>query len=154
MSSFVVPTSDPGAPQHQNFPDVVRGPTIDTFLRRDRFVYATSRRLIATFSNYSTTAAGAVNVYQGYAKLSALATGKFWIVGYAEKGTVSVNLGGSWAHTYGTTAAGYTQLVTTALTAGAWVPFLITVTKTAGQPYVNLYGLSIYEDRLAEADLP
>lgn len=154
MSSFVVPTSDPGSPAHSTFPDVIRGPTMDTFLRRDRFVYATSRRLIATFSNYSTTAGTATIVYQGSAKLSALATGKFWITGYAEKGTVTVGLGGTWSHTYGVTAAGHTQLVTTALTPGTWATFTITVTKTAGQPYVNLYGLSIYEDRIPEASLP
>jgi hypothetical protein len=154
MSSFYIPTNDPGSPAYQNFPDVIRGTTVDGFLRRDRFVYATSRRLITTVSNYSTTSGTATLVYQGYAKLSALATGKFWIVGYAEKGTVTVSLGGSWTHVYGTTAAGYAQLVTTALTPGAWVPFLITVTKTVGQPYVNLYGLSIYEERLPEPSLP
>ena len=154
MSSFYIPTNDPGSPAYQNFPDVIRGSTVDGFLRRDRFVYATSRRLIATFSNYSTTAAGGVNVYQGYAKLSALATGNFWIVGCAEKGTVTVTLGGSWAYAYGTIFEGHSQLVTTALTPGTWVPFLVNVAKTVGQPYVNLYGLSIYEERIPEPSLP
>jgi hypothetical protein len=57
MSSFTIPVNDPGAPRLQTFPDVIRGETMDGFLRRDRFVYATSRRLLVSVPNYSTTPA-------------------------------------------------------------------------------------------------
>lgn len=154
MSSFVIPVDDPGSPRFQTYPDVIRGETMDGFLRRDRFVYATSRRLLFSVPNYSTTAAGAVVVYQGFAPLSPIATSKFWIVGYAEKGTVSVGLGGTWSETYGTTAEAKSTLVTTALATNIWAAFTVTVTKTVGEPYVNLYGLSVYEERLDVADLP
>lgn len=154
MSSFVIPTNDPGAPRNATFPDVIYGSSMDTLLRRDRFIYATSRRLLFSVPNYSTTAAGAVVVYQGFAPLSAITTKKFWIVGYAEKGTVTVNLGGTWAATYGVTAEAKSALVTTALPPNIYAAFTVTVTKTAGQPYVNLYGLSVYEERLSTIDLP
>lgn len=156
MSSFVIPVDDPGAPRHQSFPEVIRGETIDGFLRRDRFVYATSRRLLVSVPNYSTTAAGAVFVYQGVAPLSPIITGKFWIVGYAEKGSVTVTLsgGGSVTQVYGTTAETKSNLHTTSLFPNTYQFFQVAVTKTVGEPYVNLYGLSIYEERLDEIDLP
>ena len=154
MSSFYIPTNDPGSPRYQSFPDVIRGETIDGFLRRDRFVYATSRRLLFSVPNYSTTAAGAVIVYQGLSPLSPNITGKFWVVGYAEKGTVTIGLAGTTTQTYGTTAEGKSTLITTGLLPNAYAAFTVTVTKTVGQPYVNLYGLAVYEERLAEVDLP
>jgi hypothetical protein len=40
------------------------------------------------------------------------------------------------------------------LLGNAYVSYQVTVTKTVGQPYVNLYGLAIYETRLLEVDLP
>lgn len=154
MSSFVIPVDDPGAPRYQSFPDVIRGETMDVFLRRDRFVYATSRRLLFSVANYSTTSAGAVTVYQGYAKNSSILTGNLWIVGYAEKGTVTVTCGGTFAATYGVTAQTQSALVATSLAPNTWTAFTVSVTKTAGQPYVNLYGLAVYEERLDVADLP
>ena len=156
MSSFTIPVNDPGAPRLQTFPDVIRGETMDGFLRRDRFVYATSRRLLVSVPNYSTTAAGAVIVYRGYAPLSEIITGKFWIVGYAEKGTVDIALLGSvtTSQVYGTTAEGKSSLAATAILGNSYQGYEITVTKTGGQPYVNLYGLAIYEESLKEVDLP
>lgn len=156
MSSFTIPVNDPGAPRLQTFPDVIRGGTMDTFLRRDRFVYATSRRLLVSVPNYSTTAAGAVIVYRGQAALSDIITGKFLVVGYAEKGTVTLGLTGGWSvsQVYGTTAEAKSNVLSTTLLGNAYVTYSITVTKTAGQPYVNLYGFSVYETRLPEVDLP
>ena len=155
MSSFVIPTNDPGAPRNQTFPEVIRGETMDGFLRRDRFVYATSRRLLVSVPNYSTTDAGTVTVYQGYAPLSPNITGKFWIVAYAEKGTVTVSFAaGTTTQSFGVTAQAKSTLRTTTLLPNAYVPFTVQVSKTAGQPYVNLYGLAIYEERLAEVNLP
>jgi hypothetical protein len=156
MSAFTIPDDDPGAPRLQTFPDVIRGETMDGFLRRDRFVYATSRRLLVSVPNYSTTAAGAVVVFQGQAPLSQIITTRFWIVGYAEKGTVTISLTGwgSTSQVYGTTAEAKSTLINTALFGNSYVSYQITVTKTGGQPYVNLYGLSIYEERLREVYLP
>jgi len=156
MSSFVIPTNDPGAPRNQSNPEVIRGETVDTFLRRDRFVYATSRRLLVSLPNYSTTSSGAVVVFQGQAPLSPIITTQFWIVGYAEKGTVTISLAGwgSTSQVYGTTAEAKSTLINTALFGNSYQSYQITVTKTGGQPYVNLYGLSIYEERLTSADLP
>ena len=156
MSSFTIPVNDPGAPRLQTFPDVIRGETMDGFLRRDRFVYSTSRRLLVSVPNYSTTASGAVIVYRGQAALSDIITAKFRVVGYAEKGTVNVTLTGGWSVTqvYGTTAEGKSSVLSTSLAGNAYVSYQITVTKTPGQPYVNLYGFAIYETRLPEADLP
>ena len=156
MSSFTIPVNDPGAPSLQTFPDVIRGPTMDGFLRRDRFVYATSRRLLVSVPNYSTTDAGAVIVYRGQAALSEIITAKFRIVGYAEKGTVTVALTGGWSasQVYGTTAEAKSTVLSTTLLGNAYVSYQITITKTAGQPYVNVYGLSVYESRLNQVNLP
>ena len=156
MSSFVIPVDDPGAPRQQTFPDVIRGETVDGFLKRDRFVFATSRRLLVSFPNYSTTSSTATIAFQGQAPMSPIITSRFWIVGYAEKGTVAIGLSGYGTTTqvYGVTAEAKSNLINTALLGNAYVTYQVTVTKTAGQPYVNLYGLAIYEERLDEIDLP
>lgn len=156
MSSFVIPVDDPGAPRQQTFPDVIRGETVDGFLQRDRFVFATSRRLLVSFPNYSTTSSTATIAFQGQAPMSPIITSRFWIVGYAEKGTVQIGLSGYGTTTqvYGVTAEAKSDLINTALLGNAYVTYQVTVTKTGGQPYVNLYGLAIYEERLDEVDLP
>jgi hypothetical protein len=156
MSSFVIPVDDPGAPRQQTFPDVIRGETVDGFLQRDRFVFATSRRLLVSFPNYSTTSGSAIVVFQGQAPMSPIITSRFWIVGYAEKGTVAIALAGYGTTTqvYGVTAEAKSNLINTAFLGNAYVSYQITVTKTGGEPYVNLYGLAIYEERLDEIDLP
>lgn len=155
MSSFIVPTSDPGAPAQQTFPDVIRGSTVEKFLTRDRFIYTVSRRNWVSIPNYSTTSGGTIVAYGGRAPTSDLATGGVWIVGYAEKGTVAIQLGGTtYSHTFGVTASTWVQLVTPSYTPGALTPYAVSVTKTGGQPYVNLYGLSVYEEQLTSADLP
>ena len=156
MSSFVIPVDDPGAPRQQTIPDVIRGEMVDGFLKRDRFVFATSRRLLVSFPNYSTTSGAGTVVFQGQAPLSPLITTRFWIVGYAEKGTVAIGLTGYGTTTqvYGVTAEAKSDLINTVLPGNNYVTYQVTVTKTGGQPYVNLYGLTIYEERLKENDLP
>jgi hypothetical protein len=155
MSSFIVPVADPQSPAYQTFPDVIRGTTVEGFILRDRWIYSSSRRNLVSFPNFSTTAAGAVVAYSGYTKTSTPATGGLWIVGYGEKGTVSLQINGTaYTYTFPTTAAAWVQLVTPTYTLGSTIPYALVVTLTAGQPYVNLYGLAIYEEQLTSAQLP
>lgn len=155
MSSFIVPVADPGSPFFQTFPDVIRGTTVEGFILRDRWIYASSRRNLVSFPNYSTTSAGAVPAYGGYTKTSTPATGGLVIVGFGEKGSVSLSIAGvPYTHTFPTTAASWIQLVTPTYTLGSTIPYALTVTKTVGEPYVNLYGLAIYEQVLTSAQLP
>lgn len=155
MSSFIIPVADPGSPAYQTFPDVIRGTTVEGFILRDRWIYASSRRNLVSFPNYSTTAGGTVVVYGGYTKTSTPATGGLWIVGFGEKGSVALQINGTiYTHTFGVTASSWVQLVTPTYTLGSTIPYALTVTLTPGQPYVNLYGLAIYEQVLTSAQLP
>lgn len=155
MSSFIIPTSDPGAPSQQTYPDVIRGSTVEGFLLRDRFAYAYSRRILLSVPNYSTTDAGLVTVYGGFLYPMSLGTGNIWIVASGEKGTVDVQVGATtYSHTFGTSFSSWKLLVAGAITPGVAKSFQVKVTKTVGQSYVNLYGVSIYEERLTDADLP
>lgn len=155
MSSFVIPTSDPGSPAYQTFPDVIRGTTVEGFLLRDRWIYASSRRNLVSFPNYSTTAGGTVVVYGGYTKTSLPTTLGLWIVGYGEKGSVALQINGTiYTHTFLNTPSPWVQLVTPTFTPGSTIPYALTVTLTPGQPYVNLYGLAIYEEVLTSGFLP
>jgi hypothetical protein len=155
MSSFVIPTADPRAPGEQTYPDVVRGSTVEGFLLRDRFVYAYSRRTLISFPNYSTTASGAVDVYGGLLYPMSIGTGGVWIAAFGERGTVRVQIGSSvYTNTFGNPADAWLLNVSSAVTPGTPKSVYVRVTKTGGEPYVNLYGLSIYEERLTPADLP
>jgi len=155
MSSFIVPVADPGSPAYQTFPDVIRGTSVEGFILRDRWIYASSRRNLVSFPNYSTTAAGAVAAYGGYTKTSLPATGGLYVVGFGEKGSVSLQINGTvYTYTFPTTAGAWVQLVTPTYTLGSTIPYALSVTKTVGEPYVNLYGLAIYEEQLTSAQLP
>ena len=155
MSSFIIPTSDPDSPRQQTYPDVVRGSTVEGFLLRDRFVYAYSRRNLASFPNYSTTAGGLVSVYGVILHPMSIGTGGVWITGFAERGTVSVQIGANtYSNTFGDPADAWLLNVHVALTPGVATPCVVKVTKTVGEPYVTLYGLSIYEEHLTSAELP
>ncbi len=155
MSSFIIPTSDPGSPRQQTYPDVIRGSTVSGFLLRDRFTYAYSRRTLISFPNYSTTSAGAVDVYASFVYPMSIGTGGIWIAAFGERGTVRVQFGGTVVtHTFGNPADAWLLNVPSAVTPGTPKIFYVRVTKTGGEPYVNLYGLSIYEEHLTSADLP
>ena len=155
MSSFIIPTSDPGSPRQQTYPDVVRGSTVSGFLLRDRFTYAYSRRNLVSFPNYSTTSAGAVDVYGAVLYPMTIGTGGVWIAAFGERGTVRVQIGSSvFTHTFGNPADAWLLNVPSAVTPGTPKSVFVRVTKTGGEPYVNLYGLSIYEERLTSAELP
>jgi hypothetical protein len=155
VSSFIIPTSDPGSPRRQTYPDVVRGSTVSEFILRDRFTYAYSRRNLVSFPNYSTTAAGAVDVYGAVLYPMTIGTGGVWIAAFGERGTLRVQIGASvYTHTFGNPADAWLLNVPSVVTPGTPENVYVRVTKTGGEPYVNLYGLSIYEERLTSAELP
>jgi hypothetical protein len=155
VSSFIIPTSDPGSPRQQTYPDVIRGSTVSGFLLRDRFTYAYSRRNLVSFPNYSTTSAGAVDVYGAVLYPMTIGTGGVWIAAFGERGTVRVQIGASfWTYTFGNPADAWLLNLPSAVTPGTPANVYVRVTKTGGEPYVNLYGLSIYEERLTSAELP
>lgn len=57
MSSFIVPTVDPGPPQYLSFPNSIRASSLSGLLQRDRFIVATSRRCLFSCGKMTTTSA-------------------------------------------------------------------------------------------------
>lgn len=157
MSSFVIPTDDPGAPLYQTYPDSIRGTTVQTFLERDRFVYTTSRRLITSVPYYRATNTATHIIAVGQSKTSPIITGYFWIVASGLKGTVAVTFGGSThTHTFGTSPSllRWGILVNTTLSASSWAPFAVSWTQTDTTVGAALSGVAIYEERLPPSLLP
>lgn len=64
MSSFIVPTVDPGPPQYLSFPNAIRASSLSGLLLRDRFIVATSRRCLFSCGKMSTTSAVFGNKYR------------------------------------------------------------------------------------------
>jgi len=157
MSSFIVPVVDLGSPRYQTYPDNIRGDTVEGFLLRDRFVYATSRRLIWSVPYYFRQPTAAVIPFQGRATASFEVTGFVWIVARGVNGTIAVSYGTTVStHLFGSTASTWAAKVTApSAFPNTTNTIFLTVTRTPGSPSpFQLYGLSVFEEVLSSADLP
>lgn len=152
---FVVPTTLPALSPYLVPPNAIRGDALDTLLKRDRFLFATRRRLIFSGGNFTTTATTYVTPFFFAARTSAAVTGNLWVViagvdvdvrldEYTVGGSVTLSVTGG---AFATDA----QLLT-GMTAATTLAFSLSVqtNTTTG----TLYGVYIIEEILAAGDLP
>jgi len=152
---FTVPTTLPALSPYLQPPNAVRADAVDTVLQRDRFLFATRRRLIFTGGNFTTTATTYVTPFFFAARTSAVVTGNLWVViagvdvdvrvdEFNVGGTVSLSVSGG---TFATDA----QLLT-GMTAATTLACSVSVqtNSTTG----TLHGIYIIEEILAAGDLP
>lgn len=158
MSSFIVPIVDPDSPRFQTFPDNIRGSTVEGFLLRDRFVYATSRRLIWSLPPIYRSSFAPAFVFQGSAVSSPYLTGNIWIVGRGGNGTITIDYGGTTINVFPNgvfPGTAWAAKVASTVLPNTTNNITISVTRTAGSPAAfGLLGLSVYEEILSSADLP
>lgn len=152
---FTVPTTLPALSPYLQPPNAVRGDAVDTVLQRDRFLFATRRRLIFTGGNFTTTATTYVTPFFFAARTSAAVTGNLWVVIAGIDVDVRVdefNVGGS--VTLSVSGGGFAtdaQLLT-GMTASTLLACSVSVQTNASTG--TLYGIYIIEEILAAGDLP
>ena len=152
--AFTVPTTTPPLSPYLNPPNAIRGDAVDSLLQRDRFLFATRRRLIFTGGKFDATISTFVTPFFFSARTSAVVTGNLWVVIAGNEVEVKVdefNLGATL--TLGVSGGGFetnAQLLT-GITAATTLAMSISVRALGAG---NLYGVYIFEEILAAGDLP
>jgi hypothetical protein len=152
--AFTVPAQTPPLSPYLNPPNAIRGDAVDSLLQRDRFLFATRRRLIFTGGKFDATIATFVTPFFFSARTSAVVTGNLWVVIAGDEVEVKVdefNLGATL--TLGVSGGGFetnAQLLT-GITAATTLAMSISVRALGAG---NLYGVYIIEEILAAGDLP
>jgi len=152
--AFTVPAITPALSPYLNPPNAIRGDAVNSLLGRDRFLFATRRRLIFTGGKFDATIATFVTPFFFSARTSAVVTGNLWVVIAGNEVEVKVdefNLGATL--TLGVSGGGFetnAQLLT-GMTAATTLAMSISVRALGAG---NLYGVYIFEEILAAGDLP
>lgn len=152
---FVVPATLPALSPYLQPPNTIRADALDSLLQRDRFLFATRRRLIFTGGNVTTTSPTYVMPYLFAATTSANITGNLWIVIAGIDVDVQVTeffVGGSTnLSVTGGVFSADAQLLT-GMTPSTQLAFSVEVqtNSTTG----TLFGIYIIEEILSAANLP
>jgi hypothetical protein len=152
--AFMVPATTPPLSPYLQPPNAIRGDAVDSLLQRDRFLFATRRRLIFTGGKFDATSGSFVTPFFFSARTSAVVTGNLWVVIAGNEVEVKVdefNLGATL--TIGVSAGGFetnAQLLT-GITAATTLAIGLSVRALGAG---NLFGVYIFEEILAAGDLP
>ena len=152
---FVVPNILPPLSPYLQPPNTVRADAVDSVLQRDRYLFATRRRLIFTGGNFTTTSTSYVTPYFFAARTSAVVTGNLWVIIAGVDIDVRVdefNVGGSVSLSVsGGVFATNAQLLT-GTTPATTLAFAVSVQTNSTTE--SLHGIYIIEEKLAAGDLP
>jgi hypothetical protein len=152
--AFTVPAITPALSPYLNPPNAIRGDAVDSLLQRDRYLFATRRRLIFTGGKFDATLATFVTPFFFAARTSAVVTGNLWVVIAGNEVEVRVdefNVGATL--TLGVSAGGFetnAQLLT-GIPAATTLALGISVRALGAG---NLFGVYIFEEILAAGNLP
>jgi hypothetical protein len=135
-------------------PNAIRGDAVDSLLQRDRYLFATRRRLIFTGGKFSTGSSTFVTPFFFSARTSAVVTGNLWVVVAGNEVEVEVSEATSGSVVTLTLSAGgfetQAQLLPS-ITAASTLLFSISVREIG---IGDVYGIYIIEEILAAGDLP
>ena len=152
--AFTVPATTPAMSPYLVPPNAIRGDAVNSLLQRDRYLFATRRRLIFTGGAFDATLSTFVTPFFFAARTSAVVTGNLWVVIAGNEVEVKVdefNFGATL--TLGVSAGGFetnAQLLT-GMPAASTLAISLSVRATGAG---NLFGVYIFEEILAAGDLP
>jgi hypothetical protein len=152
--AFTVPATTPPLSPYLNPPNAIRADAVDSLLQRDRYLFATRRRLIFTGGKFDATIGTFVTPFFFAARTSAVVTGNLWVVIAGNEVEVKVdefNLGATLTLTLSAGGFETTAALLTGITAATTLALGISVRATGAG---NLYSVYIIEEILAAGDLP
>ena len=152
--AFTVPTIEPARATGLAAGDTIEAVSMEDLLLRDRFLFATRRRLIASLPKVVTTASASYQVAYGFkAKTLPTCNGQL-LFGFvaSDDASVKVTAGASTATV--TTGLSASRIgVVTGVSIGSWFGVTVEVKSNTGSP-VTISGIYIAERVLRAADLP
>lgn len=152
---FAIPDLQPEPPANYLPPNIILAETMASVVVNDRFTFATRRRLLAS-TTYFETLTTVTRCWQFQAKTLPTSSGNIVIaaVGKSVEIEVSaVNAGVSTTLTFGLAFSGQVGYLA-GIAADAFEEFRIKVTPNNLPTTAIVYGVSIFEQRLDEAELP
>jgi len=151
--AFTVPDSEPPKAVGLNAGDWIQAQSMESLVLRDRFLFATRRRLMASLPKVVTSVASYEVVYGFYVKMLPTANGVMQIgVTASDDCTVRVTtLYGSTTLTTGGPGCIIDRL--TGIPPATWFFVGVEVQSNTGSP-VTIYGINMQETILDAADLP
>ena len=152
--AFTVPNKEPVTATGLAAGDWVEAPSMEDLLLRDRFLFATRRRLLASLPKMVTTASASYQtVYAFYAKMLATANGEM-LIGVTASDDCSVRVSTSYGLvTLSTGGPGCIIGRISGIPVSTWFTIGVDVKSNTGSP-VTIYGINMQETILVAADLP
>lgn len=153
--AFTVAATLPALSPYLVPPNAIRADAVDSLLQRDRFLFATRRRLIFSGGNFTTTSATYLTPFFFAARTSPVVTGNLWVViagvdvdvrldEYTTSGSVTLSVSGGAFAVDAQRLGGITPSTTLAMSLS------VQTNSTTG----TLHGVYIIEEILAAGDLP
>jgi hypothetical protein len=151
---FYVPTDEPARATGLAAGDTIESLSMEDLLLRDRFLFATRRRLIASLPKVVTTASASYQVAYGFkAKTLPTSTGTL-IFGFVGSANASVKVTADASTATVTLGASNSRIgVVTGVPISTWFGVTVEVKSNTGSP-VTIRGIYIAELVLDAADLP
>jgi hypothetical protein len=151
--AFTVPTIEPVAATGLAVGDWIEAPSMEDLLLRDRFLFATRRRLMASLPKVVTSAASYEVAYAFQAKMLPTANGSM-LVGVVASDNCKVRVTTSFGSvTLSTGGLGCIIGQITGISVSTWFGIAVQVKSNTGSP-VTIYGINMQEAILDAADLP
>jgi hypothetical protein len=151
--AFTVPTIEPVAATGLAVGDWIEAPSMEDLLLRDRFLFATRRRLMASLPKVVTSAASYEVAYGFQAKMLPTANGSM-LVGVVASDDCAVRVTTSFGSvTLSTGGLGCIIGQITGIPVSTWFGITVEVQSNTGSA-VTIYGINMQETILVAADLP
>ena len=152
--AFTVPDIEPNRPVGLLAGDWIEASSMNSLVQRDRFVFATRRRLLASLPKVVTTASASYQtVYGFYAKMLPTANGEM-LIGVTASDDCNVKVSTSYGSVTLTTGGlGCIIDQITGIPVSTWFGVTVEVKSNTGSP-VTIYGINMQETILTAADLP
>jgi len=152
--AFTVPTVEPPKPVGLNAGDWITASSMESLVLRDRFLFATRRRLIASIGKVVTSAAAFEAARAFHVITSPSSTGVLAIgVTASDDCNVRVSILAVTSVTITTGGPGCIIDRLTGVPINTWTTIAVEVKSNTGSP-VTIYGINMQETILDAADLP
>jgi hypothetical protein len=152
--AFTVPDQEPAVATGLTAGDWIQASSTEELLLRDRFLFATRRRLIASLPKVVTTASGAYQPFAGFKAITLPSSNGTLLFGFvaSDAATVRLTITGSSANASTVTQGSIIGRLT-GVPINTWFGVIVEVVSGTGAP-VTISGIYIAEQILVAADLP
>ena len=152
--AFTVPNEEPLRPVGLLAGDWIQASSMNSLVLRDRFLFATRRRLLASLPKVVTTASASFQVAYGFqAKMLPTATGAM-LIGVTASDNCDVKVTTSYgAVTLTTGGLGCVIKQLSGIPVSTWFGVTVEVKSNTGSP-VTIYGINMQEGIIRASDLP